>query len=244
MPDLFSPTGGAFSDSAGPAMDTKTTQFTYDPTQQFIYNYLRSQLGAGQGAVSPDVTAGISRMINNPGAVGDIAGQQFQDISQPLIQAQQGLYKQEQNSLRDILRKNGALQSGASAYETSRLLENQGNRTSQMLAANYIPLTKQISNNVLGGIDAGVRVPQSNLGSLAAILGSMKPTSTTETSPYRPSGGGFAGIYGSGSISDPGWAFTDPSNPNYRTPFSPDTGGAWSGPNSDKPVQYNPYYTP
>lgn len=153
-----------------PSIKQSTTSYNYDPTAQFISKLIGDKYASGQGTVAPEVMGGINQLITNPGAIGDIAGKQFADISKPLVDAAQYGYKNEQNTLRDTLRKNGALQSGASAYETRRLLENQGNRTNQMLAASYIPLTQQLSNNVIGGVGAGLKVPGANMDSLASIL--------------------------------------------------------------------------
>jgi len=163
--------------------ENTTVNRTYDPTQQFISNYLQQLYASGGAKVSDETTAGINGLIQNPGATGDIAGQQFQQISKPLVDSLQEGYRTEQNSLRDIMRKNGALQSGASAFETRRLIENQGNRTNQVLASNYVPLVNQLNSNVQAGVNAGVHAPQANTSSLAGILSAYgsSPTSTTSS---------------------------------------------------------------
>jgi len=212
------------SGTVGTSAVEQTTNNTYDPLRQFLANQITRLYGSNQGAIPDYVLEGIKGLIQNPGETANVAGQAFQQVANPLIQSLEPGFKQEQNSLRDIFRKNGALQSGASAYETSRLLENQGNRRNQVLASNYVPLLNQINQNVQQGIDAGVKVPQANMGSLSGILNAFgNPTSTTTNrvgaDTNLANGGGSGSQYYSPWLTPP----TPPPAPAGWTP------GQWSG---------------
>lgn len=178
-------TGMFGSPALDPSIKTSTTKYEYDPTQQFINQLIGKAYSSGSGTVSPTVTAGIDQMITQPGAVGDIAGSNFAAIAQPLLQQQQEGFKIQNQNMSDMFRKAGVgtQQSGAFAQSVRQLAGDQGRQQQALLASNYIPLAGQISNNMLGGINAGLKVPDANMGSLAAILSAYgrTPLSTTTT---------------------------------------------------------------
>ncbi len=206
----------------------QTTNNTYDPLRQFLANQIMGLYGKNQAQIPDFVMQGIQGLIQNPGETANVAGQAFQQVSNPLLQSLQPQFKSEQNTLRDIMRKNGALQSGASAYETSRLLENQGNRAGQLLASNYVPLLNQVNQNVQSGVNAGIKTPAENLGSLAGILNAFgNPTST-----YTGRTGAGTTLNNASNSSSPYYSplafpqMTPATQPTAPTGWTP---GQWSG---------------
>lgn len=156
--------------------ENRLTQYQFDPMRDFLANSILAQFEGGQGQIPPEVLSAISNIVTDPGAIGNIAGEQFQQIAAPLRAQFQPVFQQEQQALSDTLRKAGASQSGAAALETRRLLENQGGREMQALASSYVPLLGQLSQRQLGGVQAGVQVPQ-QFSSLANLLNAFgKPT--------------------------------------------------------------------
>jgi len=184
------------SPSLDPSIKTSTTNYEYDPTQEFVNKLIQQSYSAGKGTVSPTVTAGIDQMITQPGAVGDIAGSQFASIAQPLLEQQQAGFKIQNQNTADAFRKAGvgSMQSGAFAQAVRQQAADQGRQQNALLASSYIPLAANLSSNVLGGINAGVKVPGANMDSLAGILSAIgrNPLSTTTTQTGMNEGGAGA----------------------------------------------------
>jgi hypothetical protein len=175
------------------------TRHEYDPTQEFITQLIGQMYQTGNGTVSPTVTAGIDKMISQPGAVGDIAGENFAAIAQPLLEQQQAGFKIQRQNTADAFRKAGvgSMQSGAFAQAQRQQAADEGRQQNALLASSYVPLASNISNNVLGGINAGVRVPGANMDSLSGILSALSrsPSATMTsqsqtTAPPNPAGSG------------------------------------------------------
>jgi hypothetical protein len=172
------------------------TRHEYDPTQEFITQLIGQMYQTGNGTVSPTVTAGIDKMISEPGAVGSIAGKDFAAIAQPLLEQQQAGFKIQNQNTSDMFRKAGvgSMQSGAFAQAVRQQAADQGRQQNALLASSYVPLASNISNNVLGGINAGVKVPGANMDSLSGILTALgrSPTATmtaqSQTTAPPPSG--------------------------------------------------------
>ena len=172
-----------------PGSESRSTAYTYDPFQRFLAQLLSGRLQSSGGSVSPTVMAGIENMITNPGGVGDIAGANFEKIAAPLVNSLIPQEKREVSGLQDIFRKAGvgSMQSGAFAQAGRQLIGDQAGRRNQLLASNYIPLSGQISNNVLDAIRSGINVPQANVASLAGLASAFsKPINTYETGTSLP----------------------------------------------------------
>lgn len=172
-----------------PGSEARSTNYTYDPFQKFLASLLAGRLTSSGGSVSPTVTAGIENMITNPGGVGDIAGANFEKISAPLVNSLIPQEKRETSQLKDLFRKAGvgSMQSGAFAQAGRDLVGDQASRRNQLLASNYVPLSGQLSGNVLDAIRSGINVPQANVASLAGLASAFsKPINTYETGTSLP----------------------------------------------------------
>jgi hypothetical protein len=149
---------------------------TYDPFRDFLFNMLGTASGSPDAYVPEYTKNALQNLTQNPAVTPD----NFAAIANPLRQSLQPGFEQEQQQLRDVLRKNGALGSGASAFETRRLIENQGNRANQLLASNYVSLTDQLARTQMGAINAGLQFPQANnnlVNTFANLAGSLNPNS-------------------------------------------------------------------
>lgn len=220
-----------------PGTTTQNTNYTYDPSMQFLSNILRGSYGSN-GMVSPTVTGGIENLISNPGAVGNIAGQQFHDIAAPLLQEQQAGFRMQENNLRDMFRKNGvgSLQSGAFAQAGKQQVADEGRQQNSLLASSYIPLTQNLANQQIAGVNAGLKVPSANYDTLANLLNAYgrAPLSSdvTKTGVEGLAGGSLrAGGGGTGWLDQP---FVSPTAPDWWN--APDTTPQYSG-----GVNVNPY---
>ena len=179
-----------------------TTTNVYDPrTQNFIDQLMGRISGNASNFNVQDYTKDALKNITlNPGSTGDIAGEQFRSISQPLLEAQQAGFKLQQQNVSDMFRKAGVgtQQSGAFAQAGRQMVADQGRQQQQLIASNYMPLLSEANKTVMGSIDAGLRMPGAEAagqGSLNDILGMLygKPTSTTTTGVKQDLvGGGVA----------------------------------------------------
>lgn len=174
----------AISGGTNPALEeSKTnTTITRDPFQNFLFQLLGQQ-AQNQQAYVPDYTkAALENFTSNPAA----AANYFPQLAQPLIQALRPAQLQEQADLQNLFRSAGGtqdtpMQSGAFAQSARQLLGDQANRTQQVIAEQYVPLTNQISTNMTNAIRAGLEFPQANtnvLRTLAPLAGSISPIST------------------------------------------------------------------
>ena len=205
--------------SLDPSIKTSTTKYEYDPTQEFINRLIAQNYSSGNGTVSPTVTSGIDKMISQPGAIGDIAGDQFAAISKPLLDAQQDAFKIQNQNTMDMFRKAGvgSLQSGAFGQAVRQQAADQGRQQQALLASNYIPLVSQLSNNTLGGINAGLKVPGANMDSLAGILSAYGRAPLSQTTTQT--GGNTGGSGGTSYVAQTGGGF-DLMSP-VETPQAP-----------------------
>ena len=167
-----------------------TTTNVYDPrTRNFIDQLMGRISGKTQDFSVQDYTKNaLQNITQNPGSTGNIAGEQFRSISQPLLEAQQAGFKLQQQNVSDMFRKAGVgtQQSGAFAQAGRQMAADQGRQQQQLIASNYMPLLSEANKTVMGSIDAGLRMPGAEAagqGSLNDILGMLygKPTSTTTT---------------------------------------------------------------
>ena len=163
-----------------------TTLSTPDPFRDFLLNTILQQTSK-TGEIPQFTLDQLQNFTQNPGFVGDIAGQQFQQIIAPLLQSLEGVNKQEQQGLSDLFRKAGigTQQSGAFAQAGRQLVGDQANRANQLLASNFVPLTGQLSQNVTNAINSGLAVPGATADAtrnLVGALGSIAPLQTTTES--------------------------------------------------------------
>jgi len=189
---------------------TQSTQNLFDPTTQiFITNLLKnSDTQTKSFNVSLTTLGAIESLLQNPGQTGDIAGQQFGQISRSLLQSLEGVNKQEQQGLSDLFRKAGVgtQQSGAFAQAARQLVGDQGNRANQLLASNYVPLLNSATQARLGSINAGLAVPAAQSAGqqgLNQILNTLvdKPTNVNTTTTQQQLVGGNVGLANLGGSS-------------------------------------------
>lgn len=165
---------------------SSTTAREYDPgIQQFIANLLGRAAGTNYNV--PEYTkSALENITMNPGATGDLAGQQMSQIMAPLLREQAEGQKLQNQGMMDMFRKAGmgSLQSGAFAQAARHQAADQGRAQERIISANYVPLLGEANKTVFGGINAGLSMPGSEAAgqqSLNQILGTLyqNPTRTT-----------------------------------------------------------------
>ena len=179
-----------------------TTTTKPNPSQQALIDYILSQVQGSQARVPGFTTAALQKITQQP----SVTPEQFEGIAQPLRESLRPGELQETKDLTDLFRKAGAgsLQSGAFASSARRLVGDQASRRNQLLAANYIPLTQQLSNNVLNAIRLGLALPEAETSALrfpTTLASSLAPLSTkSESIGLAPSSGLGSGTpsYGGG----------------------------------------------
>lgn len=200
--------------------ESKTnTTITRDPFQEFLFSLLGAQAQNEQAYVPEYTQEALANFTANPATA---AAQYFPSLAAPLVSALRPQFDQEQSDLKSLFRSAGGtedtpLQSGAFAQSARQLINDQGNRTQQLLAQNYVPLTNQISGNINNAINAGLNFPQANtavLRSLAPLAGSISPLSTQVEAIKGGSNAQTGGNYAAGTNNNYLAApFFNPANP-------------------------------
>lgn len=178
-----------------------TTSTTADPFQRFLANFILNQVQSPQAQVPGFTTEALQKITQQP----SVTPENFESIAGPLRESLRPGEQRETRDLTDLFRKAGAgsLQSGAFASSARRLVGDQASRRNQLLAANYIPLTQQLSSNTLNAIRLGLGLPEAQTGALkfpTTLAASLAPLSqTSESIGVSPA----PGVGGSGTTSSP-----------------------------------------
>jgi len=128
--------------------------------QPFTTDALRNST-ATPAPVNPATQQALSRITSNPSFIDDSTSQaiqrlttnpatpfnQFQALVDPLLASLRPGEERGQRDLQDLFRKSGAgsLKSGAFATSARELIGEQGSRRNQLLAANFLPISQQLS---------------------------------------------------------------------------------------------------
>jgi len=166
-----------------------TTTRSYDPAFERFMNQILARTTSGPSFNVPGYTeTALQNLTENPGSVGNIAGQNFNQIAAPLLQAQQQGFKLQNQNLMDMFRRTGnvgSLQSGAFAQAARQQVNDQGQQQQNLIASNYVPLLNNATQTSLGSINAGLNYPgaqaagQASLNQILGILaGAPRSTST------------------------------------------------------------------
>jgi len=210
---------------------------TRDPFQELLLNMLGGQFS--KGANVPGFTMGaLEAFTKNPSA----AAEYFPQLAKPLLSALRPTEDREVTQLTDMFRKagieGGAQQSGAFAQAGRQLIGDQANRRQETLAKSYIPLTEQLSTNMRGNIDAGLRLPQAISAGWAVpaqLASSLRPLSQQTESVEGGSSDkrGVSAPSGYNSMAEMPW---------MTTPYAAPAATPWVDPLANRKLPgYNPY---
>ena len=160
-----------------------------NPAQQPLIDFILNALSNPSAQVSPTTLAALDQITRNP----VVPFSQFEALAGPLTDSLKPGEARETQQLTDLFRKAGAgsLQSGAFASSARQLVGDQASRRNQLLASNYVPLTQQLSNNILNAIRLGLELPEASTAALkypTTLASSLSPLSTSsETIGVSPS---------------------------------------------------------
>jgi hypothetical protein len=160
-----------------------TTTKVYDPAFQRFLQGVLGNVNQQNFNVPGYTEAALQNLTQNPGSIGNIAGNNMQQMIQPLLQAQQRGQQLQNQNVSDMFRKAGvgSMQSGAFAQAVRQIAGDQGAAQQQIISSNYVPLVNNATATQLGTINAGLNYPGAQASGQASLnqllgIGMANPT--------------------------------------------------------------------